>query len=197
MHCRTLRFMATNCSRWVGMALKGLSTWQQRCRLPPASARADPPPSVPPRHSLAQPPAPCPLQSTFIKIINPKASLIQVLEWTLLNSAVGGWGGVGVGGGGGGWGWGWGCGVWVGGGAETRDAGSAGSTLGPAGDGARATFAGWLAERVCGLCRLSPPRQHRAGGALLQGTSFSHAPPRPPHPHPPTPPPTPHTHRWP
>lgn len=27
-------------------------------------------------------------QSTFIKIINPTATLIQVLEWTLLNSAV-------------------------------------------------------------------------------------------------------------
>ena len=27
-------------------------------------------------------------QSTFIKIINPHASVIQILEWTLLNSAV-------------------------------------------------------------------------------------------------------------
>lgn len=34
------------------------------------------------------PPPPSISQSTFISIINPGASVIQVLEWTLLNSAV-------------------------------------------------------------------------------------------------------------
>lgn len=37
---------------------------------------------------LAPPPVPQLFQSTFIKIINPKASIIEVLEWTALNSAV-------------------------------------------------------------------------------------------------------------